>query len=53
MKSSEYICALRGACHHHNYKWPSDLWTGVMFFQGHKITVEEFMECVNLFGRNK
>jgi hypothetical protein len=30
------------AAYHCNYKWPKELFTGIMYFNGHRITVEEF-----------
>lgn len=34
--------AIKEACYYFNYKWPKDLWTGVMFYEGYKITITEF-----------
>lgn len=39
----------RRACAHFNYHWPDQLTSGIMFFEGERITVEEFMEQVKLF----
>lgn len=39
---------IKSACDFYNYKWPKDLWTGVMFFKGQKITIKEF----NIWARN-
>ena len=38
--------AIRRACLHNNFKWPEDMTSGVMFYEGHNITFEEF----NLFS---
>lgn len=43
------ILAIRSALAHYSYKWPKELWTGVMFYQGHKITIEEFNAQAKLF----
>ncbi len=40
---------LRKCCAYHNYEWPSELWTGVMFYNGERITIEEFNKVANLF----
>ena len=40
---------IRRACAAFNYKWPEQLSSGIMFFEGQKITIEEFKEQVNLF----
>lgn len=40
-------CAIRQAVAEHDFKWPKQLWTGVMFWKGHRITTEEFNEQVN------
>ncbi|HUM41585.1 MAG TPA: hypothetical protein PKI14_01390 [Fervidobacterium sp.] len=41
--------AIRKALHDHDYKWPKDLWTGIMFYEGYRITIEEFNEQRRLF----
>lgn len=41
--------AIRLACYHFEYKWPESLFTGVMFYLGYRITIEEFNACVKLF----
>lgn len=41
--------AIRSALIYHNYRWPKELWTGVMFYEGYKITIEEFNEQLQLF----
>jgi hypothetical protein len=30
------------ACYYYDYTWPKELWTGVMFYRGQRITIEEF-----------
>lgn len=39
---------LRRAVSHYNYKWPKSLPSGVMFYEGLRITVIEF----NKYARN-
>ncbi len=34
--------AIALACRDYNYKWPEELWTGVMFYKGFRITKDEF-----------
>lgn len=46
---SDRIIIIRLACANSNYKWPKELYTGIMFYMGYKITVEEFNEQVRLF----
>lgn len=41
--------AIRLACYHYNYQWPKSLFTGIMFYEGFKITIEEFQQCAKLF----
>jgi hypothetical protein len=36
------IEAIKLACRHYDYKWPKELWSGVMLFEGYKITIQEF-----------
>jgi len=40
---------IRRACFHYDYKFPKELYSGVLFFEGHKITIEEFNKQANLF----
>jgi hypothetical protein len=40
--------SIKLACAVYDYKWPKELFTGFMFFLGHKITIEEF----NKWSRN-
>jgi hypothetical protein len=40
---------LRRAIAHYNYKWPKELTSGVMFFEGQRITIEEFKKECRLF----
>ena len=40
--SKEFAITL--ACAHFNYKWPKELTSGVMFYEGFRITVKEFNE---------
>lgn len=40
---------VRRACHYWNYKWPEELWTGIMYFDGETITIEEFNAICKLF----
>ena len=34
---------LRRACDFHGYKWPENLSSGVMFFEGERVLIEEFI----------
>jgi len=43
--------AIKCACYHYDYRWPRSLPSGVMFFNGHRITIEEFMAWANLFNK--
>jgi len=40
--------AIQSACRDNNYKWPKQLSSGVMFYNGHRITIVEF----NKWARN-
>jgi hypothetical protein len=40
--------AIKLACAYYNYKWPPRMTSGVMFYEGYKITIQEFNE----FARN-
>lgn len=41
--------AIASACRDHNYSWPKELWTGIMFYYGHRITITEFNKHCILF----
>lgn len=43
------ISIIRRACYFYDYKFPKELWTGVLFFEGERITIEEFNEQAKLF----
>lgn len=45
-KHLEYMQSVKLACVYYN--WPKELWTGIMFFQGQKITSSDF----NNWARN-
>ena len=34
--------AIQNACADYDYRWPKDLPSGVMFYYGEKITIDEF-----------
>lgn len=34
--------AIKSARKHYGSKWPEELWTGVMFYHGYRITIQEF-----------
>jgi len=34
--------AIKRACRDNNYTWPDKLESGVMFYEGHRITIQEF-----------
>lgn len=40
----DYQTALELAAWTYKYKWPESLTSGVMFYFGHKITIESFNE---------
>lgn len=40
--------AVKQACAHYDYNWPKELTSGVMFFNGHRITIQQF----NKWARN-
>lgn len=40
---------LRRACRHHDWKWPESLTSGVMFFDGERITIEAFTAHVRIW----
>ena len=42
---------IRMACRYFNYKWPEQLSSGVMFYFGERITIEEFNKQANLFKK--
>ena len=42
--------AIKLACNYYDYKWPKELFSGVMFYDGHKITIEEFTEWARMFN---
>ena len=37
------------AINYYGYKWPEELISGIMFFEGETITVGEFMSAVKIF----
>lgn len=34
-----------------NYRWPRELYSGVMFFRGEKITIEQFILAVDKYKK--
>jgi hypothetical protein len=40
--SQDKRIALANACRSYNYKWPKELSSGVMFYDGERITIQEF-----------
>ena len=42
IKQRDKEAAIKIACGDCDYKWPKDLSSGVMFYHGHRITIEEF-----------
>lgn len=40
---------VRRACFFHDYKWPHYLSSGIMFFEGKRVTIEDFKEQSKLF----
>lgn len=47
MKNNIFI--IRMACAFYNYRWPEILSSGIMFFHGQRITIEEFNKQARLF----
>lgn len=43
------LATVRMACAYRDYKWPEELTSGVMFFDGQRVTIEAFQEQVKLF----
>jgi hypothetical protein len=41
--------AIKLACAHYNYKWPKNLFSGIMFYYGHKINIDEFNNWTKKF----
>ena len=41
--------AIRLACSYFNYKWPKQLTSGIMFYNGFRITIKEFNELAKDF----
>jgi hypothetical protein len=41
--------AVKSACYFYNYKWPKELWSGVMFFDGARITIQQFNTYAGMF----
>lgn len=41
--------AIQQLCLEHNYKWPKHINTGVMFYGGYRITIDEFNEWARKF----
>ena len=37
------------AVYFYNCKWPKDLFTGIMFFEGKRITIDEFNKIARKF----
>jgi len=42
-------CAIKRATRDYDYKWPKQLWSGVMFYDGYRITIQEFNEWARNF----
>lgn len=36
------VSVILRACNHFNNKWPKELTSGIMFYEGQRITIEEF-----------
>lgn len=34
---------------YHDFKWPKQLWTGVMFFKGFRITIQDFVDTASRY----
>jgi len=43
------LSTIRRACAFFKYQWPAQLDSGVMFFEGLRITIEEFIDCARPF----
>jgi hypothetical protein len=48
-KQKEKVEAIKMACRDFNYEWPKSLWTGVMYYRGHNISVKEFNDWARNF----
>lgn len=44
---------IRRACVYYNYVWPKQLVSGVMFFEGTRITIEQFQAEAKKLSRRK
>lgn len=40
---------IRRCCSYFDYVWPKEIISGILFFEGTKITIEEFMKQARLF----
>jgi len=40
---------IREAAYFHGYVWPKQLYTGIMFYKGHRITIEQFNAVAAMF----
>lgn len=49
MSLEDKILLVRRACAFHDYKWPKQLTSGIMFFEGERVTIEEFKKQARLF----
>lgn len=34
---------------YYRFKWPIQLWTGVMFFKGFRVTIQDFAETADKY----
>ena len=44
---------VRLACAARDYEWPKELTSGVMFYDGQRVTIEQFQEQAALFHPNR
>lgn len=42
--------AIKLACDTYNYKWPSNLTSDIMFYEGYNISINEFNAWANNFN---
>ncbi len=48
-KTTSRTQAIKEACAHYGHKWPKSLTSGVMYFNGHRITIKEFNKWASYF----
>ena len=46
---NDKLIAIKLACRDNDYKWPKQLSSGIMFYLGHRITIDEFNSWASKF----